>query len=340
MTKDKQSLTLHERPILIAGSGSIGRRHLRNLQAVGHKKFVLYRTNKSTLPNDEIADIPTEYDLKKALAYKPAATIIANPTALHMPVALAAAKAGSHLFLEKPISNGLDGVEELRELVGEKSLVVLVGFQFRFHPLLIKIKRLVEEKTIGQVVSVQAHWGEYLPGWHPKEDYRQSYSAREELGGGAILTLCHPFDYLRWMFGEVESVAALEGRTGGLNINVEDTADILLQFKSGITGNVHLDYIERPIKNFLRIIGQSGVIYLNFSDNVVRWHSESKGKWQQLSAPKGFDRNELFLNEMRHFITCITKNEQPLCTLSDGVSALKIALAAKQSIKDERIIKL
>src|SRR3989344_9307695 len=182
------------RPILIVGFGSICRRQLRNLKTLGHKNFVLYRTSKSTLPDDEILNIPVEYDLAKALAHKPIATIIANPTALHIPVALAAARAGSHLFLEKPVSHTLDGVEELIRLTKRKGLIVQTGFQFRFHPGLLKIKYLLETNAIGPVVSVQAHWGEHLPDWHPWEDYHKSYSARVDLGGGALLTLCHPFD--------------------------------------------------------------------------------------------------------------------------------------------------
>ena len=310
------------RPILIVGFGSIGRRHLRNLKTLGHKNFVLYRTSKSTLPDDEILDIPVEYDLAKALAHKPIATIIANPTALHMSVALAAARAGSHLFLEKPISHTMDGVEDLRRLAKRKKLIVQVGFQFRFHPLLRRIKRLLEENKIGPIVSVQAHWGEYLPDWHKGEDYHLSYSAREELGGGVLLTLSHPFDYMRWLIGEIGSVSAVQSRSGGLKIDVEDSADVLLNFKSGAIGNVHLDYIERPSRHFIHIIGQNGIIH-----------------WDN-SKPKNFDRNRLFIDEMRHFISCITKSEQPLCSLNDGIATLRIVLTAKQSVKEERLIKL
>lgn len=337
---DKQSLILRDGPILIVGFGSMGRRHLRNLKALGYKNFVLYRTGKSMLADDGIADIPMEYDLTKALAHKPVATIIANPTALHMPVALAAAKAGSHLFLEKPISHNLDGVEDLRRVVKKKSLVVLVGFQFRFHPLLQKVKTLLDNNAIGPVVSVQAHWGEYLPGWHPEEDYRQSYSAKKELGGGVVLTLCHPFDYLRWLIGEVESVSALQSQNGGLGIDVEDSADVLLNFKSGQIGNVHLDYIERPVQHSLRIIGQSGVTYWDNSDGLVKWHSQLRGRWKKIEVLESFDRNALFIDEMRHFMYCIAGKEQPLCTLDDGIKALKIVLAAKESAANGRVIKL
>lgn len=308
-------------PILIAGFGSIGRRHLRNLRALGHKNFVLYRTGRSTLPDDEILDIPVEFDLDKALAHRPVATIVANPTALHMPLALAAARAGSHLFLEKPISHTMDGVSDLRRLVAKNNLVVQVGFQFRFNPVLQKVKRRLEKGEVGPVVSVQAHWGEYLGDWHPWEDWRKSYSAKAKLGGGVLLTLCHPFDYLRWLIGDVESVSAIQSKNGGLGIDVEDSADVLLQFKSGATGNVHLDYIERPGAHYIHIIGQNGIIHWdNLEDNI--------------------DRNIMFVSEMKHFMSSIAKNEQPLCTLDDGIGALRIALGAKRSVKEKRFIRL
>ncbi len=314
---------ISKRPILIAGSGSIGRRHLRNLRALGHKNFVLYRTGKSTLPDEEIAGIPQEFDPAKALSHKPIATIIANPTALHMSVALAAARAGSHLLLEKPISHTLDGVKELQRLVAKKHLKVLVGFQFRFHPGLRKVKRMLEDGAIGPVVSVQAHWGQYLPGWHPWEDYRKSYAAKATLGGGVLLTLCHPFDYLRWLVGEVTSVICQEGRSGGLGIDVEDTADVLLQFASGATAHVHLNYLERKEAHTIRIIGESGIIC-----------------WDNAKPANNFERNTMYKSEMRHFIACIEGKEQPLCTLEDGIKALNIVLAAKESARKKRLIEL
>jgi predicted dehydrogenase len=328
-----------DKPILIVGYGSIGRRHLRNLRDLGYKNLFFYRTGKSILPDDEILDIPIEYDLRRALARKPEATIVANPTALHMSVALAAAKSGSHLFLEKPISHTMDGVEELRKIIRKDSLIVVVGFQFRFHPLLKQIKKLLDLGVIGSVVSVQAHWGEYLPQWHPEEDYHQSYSAKKELGGGVILTLCHPFDYLRWLLGEVSSVLALQSQSNGLGIDVEESADVLLQFTCGAVGNVHLDYTERPSEHFLRIIGQKGVIYWSNSDGMLKYSILGK-KWKKLLLPKGFERNTLFLDEMRHFTSCISGNEQILCSFDDGVAALKIALAAKRSLEEKRLIQI
>jgi len=155
---------------------------------LGWRDIVLLRTYQSTLPDDELAGIPAETDIDRALAYKPTGAIVATPTALHLHVALPAANAGCHLFIEKPISHTLDDIDLFREAVRRRGVRVLVGFQFRFHPGLRTIKRLLDEGAIGAVVSANVHWGEYLPEWHPWEDYRQGYSGRADLGGGVVST--------------------------------------------------------------------------------------------------------------------------------------------------------
>ena len=158
--------------------------------------------------------------------------IVSNPTALHLDVAIPAAEAGCHLLLEKPITDRMDDrVNTLNKIVADKKLQVLVGYQFRFHPVLARIKALLQTGTLGKPLSVRAHWGEYLPGWHPWEDYRQGYAARKDLGGGVVNTLCHPLDYLRWLFGEVDSLSAMTGQVSQLELDVEDVAEVLLKFK-------------------------------------------------------------------------------------------------------------
>ena len=325
---------------LIAGLGSIGRRHLYNLQELGCSDFVLYRTGKSTLPDDELKSFSNETDLKVALAHNPQAAIIANPTSLHLPVSIAAARSGCHLLIEKPVSHTLENLSELVMEVERKKIKVLVGFQFRFHPGLCAIKQLLEKNAIGQIVSAHAHWGEYLPDCHPWEDYSQSYSTRADLGGGVILTLCHPFDYLRWLLGEVKAVSAMLGRLGGLKSDTEDTANISLQFESGAIATVHLDYIQRPSSHWIEIIGQNGTIRWNNADGSVHCYYPEQEQWEIIPAPINFERNTMFLKEMRHFLDCIEGLAEPLVTLNDGIRALEIALAAKRSIAEGRIIEV
>ena len=317
---------------MIAGLGSIGRRHLRNLVALGEEDILLFRSGKSTLPDDDLLGYFTETNLDAALAHAPDAVIVSNPTALHLDVAIPAAEAGCHLLLEKPISHNLERINELRAAVEQGGGKVLVGYQFRFHPGLQAVKRWLAEDRIGKPTSAHAHWGEYLPDWHPWEDYRSSYSSRADLGGGVVLTLCHPFDYLRWLLGEVDSVLGMVGNLGDLGLDVEDTAEVVLKFESGALGSVHLDYYQRPATHNLDIIGTQGTIQWDNQDGVSRMYQTGTQEWEVISHPEGFERNDLFLAEMSHFIEVITGDADPVCGMQDGIRALQIALAALNSV--------
>ena len=328
-------------PILICGLGSIGRRHLRNLRALGRDDVVLFRTGKSTLPDDELEGLPVESDLCRALErWRPQAAVISNPTALHMEVAIPIAEAGCHILIEKPVSHSMDGIDDLREALGRGGGQVLVGYQFRFHPGLGAVRQLLENETIGRPISAHAHWGEYLPDWHPWEDYRHSYSARSDLGGGVVFTLSHPFDYLRWLLGEVEAVMAETSRTGCLELQVEDSAEIILTIKKGALAHVHLDYNQRPARHWLEIIGSQGTIRWDNDDGVTRWWSANEGQWHEIAPHEDFERNVLFINEMRHFLEVVDGAASSTCTLDDGVRALEIALATHMSSASGRRVLL
>ncbi|HZU86286.1 MAG TPA: Gfo/Idh/MocA family oxidoreductase [Anaerolineaceae bacterium] len=310
---------------LIAGFGSIGRRHLRNLRALGENDILLYRTHHSTLPDDEIAGLVVETDLQAALAHRPDAVIIANPTALHLCTAIPAAKAGCSILMEKPVSQSLEDIEELENALQSNKGRFLVGYQFRFHPGLQQIARLLDENAIGRVISVRAHWGEYLPGWHPWEDHRKSYAARQDLGGGVVNTLSHPLDYLRWLIGEIHDLQTFTAVARELQIEVEAVAEVLLRFQNGALGSLHLDYIQRPAQHDLEIIGSEGTIRWDNADGVTQIYRVPRGEWELFPVPQGFERNTMFIEELRHFIAVTRGETPPLCTLSDGKRAIELA---------------
>ena len=325
---------------LIAGFGSIGRRHFYNLKALGEKDILFYRSGQSQLPTEDLAGYPVEHDLDAALAHRPDAVIVANPTAFHLDVAIPAAQSGCHLLLEKPISHNLDRVEELDTAVNNSGCRVLVGFQFRFHPGLQKIVEILSSGELGRPYSARAHWGEYLPEWHPWENYRRGYSARTDLGGGVLLTLCHPFDYLRWLLGEINEVWAFTSRSGELKIEVEDQAEVGLEFDGGTMASVHLDYLQRPAAHWLEILCMSGALHWDAGSHVLRVLRGKDGSELEIPAPVAFDRNDLFLAEMRHFIDVVSGRAEPQCTLEDGHRALEIALAAYRSSAEGEKVEL
>jgi predicted dehydrogenase len=335
---------------LIAGLGSIGRRHFRNLIALGEKDIVLLRTRKATLPDDELAGYPVETDIHEALKkHKPEAVIVANPTSLHLEVAIPAAEAGCAILLEKPISDSLDRLALLQQATQKGGSQILVGFQFRYHPTLNKARELIQSNAIGKVLTVHAHWGEYVPQWHPWEDYRQSYAARADLGGGVIRTLTHPLDYLRYLLGEIDSLWSFDGHISQLELDVEDVAEIGLKFANGAIGGVHLNYVQRPPVHRFEIVGTQGTLRWDNADGLLHLYqfpapfgsfsdNPPAPVTQTFAPPDGFERNQLFVAQTRHFIEIARGEQDPICTLDDGIMALRLVLAAKQSAAENRSI--
>jgi len=336
---------------LIVGLGSIGRRHFRNLLALGESDLVLLRSHRSTLPADELAGFPVETDLETALEkHRPQAVVVANPTALHLAAALPAARAGCHILLEKPVSNSMEGLDALRQAAQASGSRVLVGFQFRYHPTLLKARELIAAGRVGRLLTAHAHWGEYLPNWHPWEDYRQGYAARADLGGGVIVTLTHPLDYLRFLLGEAAEVWSFNGHVSPLEVDVEDAAEIGLRFASGALGGVHINYFQRPLVHRLEIVGTAGTLRWDNSDGLLQFMrmpadfgtynaAPPAAETELYPLPEGFERNDLFLAQTRHFIE-VVGGAQPVCTLEDGIMALRLAQAAKESQASGRVVRL
>ena len=326
--------------ILIVGLGSVGRRHLRNLAALGQRDVVLVRSGKSTLPESELEGYPAVHDLEAALQARPTAAVIATPTAMHLETAIPLARAGCHVLLEKPVSHSMHGVDELRQVAREGGARVMVAFQYRYHPGLQAVERWLRSGAIGRPFHARAHYGDYLPGWHPWEDYRASYSARADQGGGVVMTLCHPLDYLLWLLGAVEQVTASVGSRGDLGIGVEDTADALLEFESGATGSVHLDYLQRPAGHHLAILGTEGTITWDQADGAARLYRAAGGAHDLAEAPQGYERNHMFLAEMERFLAVVEGRESPWPGLEEGINALALGAAILESSRRSARVRL
>jgi len=326
--------------VLIAGLGSIGRRHLRNLRKVGIQDVIAYRVRGNDIPEMDEYPLPVYDSLTTALAQKPDIVFVTNPTSLHLEVALAAARQGCHLFIEKPLSHTLKSVDELIDIVTTHGSVAMVGCNFRFHPALQQIQRLLVAGSLGRVITARGHAGEFLPGWHPSEDWRLGYSARKELGGGVILTLIHELDYAYWLFGPVRKVFAQAGGWGGLGLDVEDTAEILLEHRSQSRVSVHLNYVQRPPTRTLEIIAERGTIQWDYQAGMVKWYDSETARWEIWTEPSTFDRNTMFLDEVTHFIDCVAGRSTPLIPLTEAKAVLEIALAAKQSAEEDCFVSL
>lgn len=326
--------------ILVVGCGSIGQRHIQNLKEFSNVEVVACRIKGGIEEIEKKLDVKTVCGLDNGIDQKPDAVLITTPTSTHIPIALKAAEKGCHLFIEKPISHDLEGVKKLIRIIDKKGLTCMVGYNLRFHPGLKLIKRLLEEKVIGNIVSVRVEAGQYLPEWHPLEDYRTGYSAKKSLGGGVILDLSHEIDYIRWFLGEVKEVFSFTSKLSHLEIETEDVAEILLRFKSGVIGEVHLDYIQRFPSRSCQIIGDEGTLLYDFNENKVKLFSAKDKKWQIFLENEKYDKNQTYTDEIKHFVDCVNRKKKPIVNETDGKKVLEIVSAAKESSKAKKVISL
>ncbi len=317
--------------ILIVGYGSIGRRHAHNLRALGAGPLTVCEVD-----DDRRASAQHElgcrvfFSLDDALAGSPEVVFICTPPTMHLQPALAAARLGCHLFIEKPLADRGDGVEILEEEVQRRRLITMVGCNLRFHPGLRKVKDLLEAQVIGRPLSIRAEVGQYLPDWHPGEDYRRLYSTRRSQGGGVILDAIHELDYARWMMGEVHEVSCMADRLSHLELDTEDIAAILLRFAGGAIGEVHLDYIQRAYSRNCQIIGEKGTIRWEFG-GPTRWYDAGQQSWAAFEEPSGWQVNQMYLDEIAHFLACLDGRASSPLDVTEGRRVLEVALAARRA---------
>jgi predicted dehydrogenase len=261
---------------------------------------------------------------------------------MHLSVALDAVRAGSHVFIEKPLSNRIDGVSELIEETQRRGLVGAVGFQIRHHPGIVRLRQLLAQGAIGNPVAVRAVVGDYMPDYHRYEDYRETYNARLDLGGGVLLSLMHELDYLMLLFGEPVRLFALGGHLSELEIDVEDITSMLLECRSGnrpLPVSLQLDFLQKPAVRNCEVVGDSGKIVLDLTvPRLVRYGREGseldRTEWSDLQW------NALFLEEMRRFLGACRGEGEPGCSLADGARSLVVTLAARRSIETGKLVEL
>jgi predicted dehydrogenase len=325
--------------VLVAGLGSIGQRHARNLRTLlgdevellayrARGERTLYDLDLRVVPDGDVErdlGIRAFTDLDDALAEGPDVVFVTNPNSLHLPVALAAARAGRNLFVDKPLADRLDGVDELEGLVEERDLVCLVGYQLRFHPGFRRLQELVASGTLGRPVAARLAIGELLPGPHRYDDPRAFHDFRREFGGGVLMSQIHELDCAYALFGLPERVFAAGGARSGLGLDVEDTASVLLDY-GGLPVHVQLDYLRRPPARVHEIVGDEGTAVWDYFAGTLTVNGE-------VTRFDGFERNDMFLAELEHFLACVEGREQPLVGVTDGIASLRIALAARRSLE-------
>ena len=324
--------------ILVVGYGSIGKRHVKNLLQHTNSQIIIY-TKRQDL-GFKTKRVVVSNSFEYCLSQNPEIGFICNETSYHISTAIKLAKAGLDLFIEKPLSNSMRGVHTLDKIVKQKKLVTQMGCHLRFHQCIVKIHKLIKQKKIGRIISIQAENGSYLPDWHPYEDYRRGYAGKKKLGGGIVLTQIHDIDYLTWFFGNPKSIFSVMGKFSDLDISVEDYSASIIQFKNKITAELHLDFFQGPEYRECKIKGTKGVISWNSIDNQIELYNNRTKKWKIILKLKKFERNEMYIDEVKHFLKCVKNRKKTINNLHDGIKTMNIALKMKKSAKNKKITEL
>ncbi len=340
---------------LFIGLGSIGQRHLRNylkLSNSNNKVFAFRSTNSNnilqngrSLPCKNLAEyygIDEYVELNEALEQKPDIGFVCNPSKLHIEYACALAENGTSIFIEKPLATNTILLNKLEEIISEKELITLVGFQNRFNPCIKETERILKKNAFGKVISADFVWNTYLPDHHPYEDYREGYAARQDLGGGVTFSLCHELDLIQHLFGMPKTVYALEGGGSNLRMNVDDTVTALfscIEGKRTFPVSLRLSFAQGLEKRKFEILFEDGLLECDLQKNYVMVSNQNKHiKFEK--EFKELKRNDLFLDEMKHFLNSVSKRKGTLIPVAEGKKSLIMALGIHNSIKKENIIKL
>lgn len=335
--------------IIFFGLGSIGQRHLQNISKIYPKaKLFCFKKYKNTfeIKNgivDRKINIIKKYNIKKIYKLseikknKINYAFICNPSSLHVQYAISLAKLGVNLFIEKPLSNSMKNVNKLKKIINKKKLQCMVGFNLRYNECYKFIKKkLLNNKFFGMIYKIDLYNGEFLPNYHPYEDYKKSYAAKKSLGGGVLLTQIHELDMILSLFGKPIKVYSKISKLSNLKIDVEDNVDALMVMKNDISLNLHLDYFTNPPTRYLKIYGYKKILFWDYYKNEItilnRNNKEKKVKF------KKFNRNKMFIDEIKDFFNA-KKNKKMFPNIDDGIESLKLTLLIKNQFNLKKLNK-
>lgn len=329
---------------LVVSLGSIGRRHIRNIRFLCPEAQIgVLRTH--TLMGAQTEALPEGVDvqffeLADALAFAPDAVVVASPASTHVHYAMTFIASGVPVLIEKPLADTTIGLRELVAKSTAHQVRTAVAYNLRYKPSLQYVKQQVSSGGIGEVLSVRAEVGQYLPDWRPGTRYQDNVSAQAALGGGALLELSHELDYLYWMFGLPYSVTARGGQLSALELDVEDLVELLLEYEHPTRlVSVHLDFIQRVPHRSCRLIGAQGTMIWDAIKDVVEIYRAETGQWERTEF-QTLDPNQVYLEEIRDFLFSANNTTGKLPDLSAAYDLVAIVEAAKNSIASGKTIRI
>ncbi len=301
--------------ILVVGLGSIGKKHVKTIRSLQPQAeiFALRSIRNSKMyPGitniynpDEIESIVIDF------------AIIANPTSEHKKTIEQLIQYGFPLFIEKPIHSSLD-IEDLVNSVKNKGIHTYVACNLRFLNCIKFINEKLPLMQNKKLNEVNVYCGSYLPDWRPSIDFRNTYSANPELGGGVHIDLIHELDYLYWLFGIPKSVTRKLKNQSSLAISAFDFANYILDY-DGFCVNIVLNYYRRDSKRSLELVFNDETWEIDLLKNQIICNSRTIFSSEQRIA-------DTYQTQMAYFIDSMNEKNNTFNTISDAYNVLKICL--------------
>lgn len=323
--------------VLVAGTGSIGQRHINNLIGlVNDPTFVFVRSGAREDEYSFKMGAKVVSTIEEGIALKPELALVATPSSMHFSALQALLSQSIPCYIEKPVVTKMEHCEQLHRLLNSitPAPITLVGCNLRYLPSLIKLRQLLLDKVIGQVIRVNMQVGQWLPDWRPNQDYRTSYSANTDQGGGVILDLIHEVDMARWLFGDFSQVYAIGGQYSQLDINAEDCAAILLGRTNGPVVSIGMDYISRQRIRRYEIVGDQGTLVWDLGSKTLQKTTADNIEIIDAGSDS-FDMSSTYITAMSVFLNAISTNTSVEQDLLEGLRSLTLALNIKRQLNNE-----
>jgi len=319
----------------VVGMGSIAKRHLKNLKFL-YPNDSIYAVSSSgknvELPEGASAVV----SLSELIALKPNYVVLASPAPYHIETAKLLLENQIPVLIEKPLTAKFsDAAEFLNFYKSKKYPSVAVGYCLRFLPSALAVKSFLELGGLGTVYNVHSVVGQFLPSWRSDKSYKDSVSAKAELGGGALLELSHELDYLQWLFGPLVLQHSWLRTTVELGLQVEEIADLIVTTETGIFISVHLDFVQKTTQRKCEFIGEKGNLYWDLIANTVTFKDSTSTT--TIYADDQYDKNTMYLDMLKAFADVGNLGRRELASLSSSADVIELIELAKQTNKGKVI---
>ena len=293
----------------VVGLGSMGKRRIRNLNALGIPASRIHGYDPEPLRRKEAERkyrISTASDFKKGFQkFKPSALIISTPPDKHATYFLFAARRKVHFFVE--VTTVDDGYRALMPLLG--SFVAAPSATFRYVAAVKKIREIFQSGDIGKPFFFQHYLGQYLPDWHPYENYSNVYFAKRKTGGAREM-FPHELQWLSYIFNSsVEKATGIVAKISELKMSADDVYSVVVQYRNKIVGSINIDLLNRKATRNLRVVGSKGVLEWDWLKNAIVITKQGTTNRITLPREKKFghynSRESIYIAEMRDFLYAI-----------------------------------